>query len=536
MAWMCVCAVLLAAYVFPTFAPTLEHDSFQYLSVAENALQGRLGYTSTLHFDAERSFGAIPAPLVTFPMGYPLGIALLSLTGISFPAAGALLSAVATIACVPLLMWITARFGLSRLLRSVVVACFVFNGVVIQFGTTVMTDALFSFMVLGGVALLCAARLPEGGVSGSRSLWIASGLAFGAAYFVRYSGLFFVIALALLVAWHVVASNRTLAAGYATALAAAACSVMVGVVRNMWLIGNWRGRDEMAVNATIPWVIGRTGQGANVVFLGPGTGTPGGALLPKALLALILLAGLAWLIVGYVRRRSLVQSASAPTRGAGADLCVLAMTYLGCMAYAGLTSSISYGIPRNFLPVIPLLLLLFGLLLHSLLAAQPVLTRSGRILPAALLAGVCLYSYLNLMVFRLPRVDHVADVSREMDIPGPGGVSARDAIQKIVLPGKVIIANNGQAVGYALARPTMSLVGPNYSSHEWNENAIREAMRRFNAQAIVIEAPKGEVTGDGDQIPSEFVRRLAKGEAPAWMKLVHKSGDIFVYVPVPSLP
>lgn len=532
--WMCVAAVLLGAYIYPTFTPTLEHDSFQYLSAADNLLRGHLGFTSIVHFDAERSFGLMPAPMVTFPIGYAVAIVLASQTGMSLEGAASLLSAVSTVACVPLLAWIGGQLRLSRLLRNVVVACFVFNGVVIQFGTTVLTEAVFTFVILVGVALLIGARHRD-----DRSrwwFWIGAGLAFGAAYFVRYSGLFFIGALALLAVRHALASNRALAIGHCVSLAVASAAVMAGVARNMLLVGNWRGRDEMIVNGSIPSTLLKTGQAANVFFLGPGTSTPGGVLVPKALLASILIAGFAWLIFGYLRRRSLPDAGPAVTRGAGIDLLVLAASYAACMFYAGLTSAISYGTPRNFVPLMPLFVLMFGLLLQTLLKSQTASTQSRRVLPLVVLAGIGLYAYLNLLVFRLQPVDHAAAVARQMDAIGPDGTSARAVIQSNVGPRGVIIANNGQAIGHVLMRPTVSLVGPHYSNVEWNEKTMRDTVRRFNAQAIVIAVPKGEQADKSDLIPSVFVRQLAQGEPPAWMSLVHRSGDLMVYVPDRTTP
>src|SRR6267142_4263346 len=100
-AWACICATLIAVRLYPGFVPALSNDAFQYLNVAQNALAGHFGYTSLVHFDAERSFGVIPAPMVHFPLGYPFAIALVSLVGVSLQNAALLVSALSTVARVP---------------------------------------------------------------------------------------------------------------------------------------------------------------------------------------------------------------------------------------------------------------------------------------------------------------------------------------------------------------------------------------------------------------------------------------------------
>src|SRR5437868_4785598 len=71
---------------------TLFNDSFQYMSVAANLLHGRGVATSIPYFDTERSHGVIPAPMTTFPPGYPIIIAALSATGMQDVAATRVIS------------------------------------------------------------------------------------------------------------------------------------------------------------------------------------------------------------------------------------------------------------------------------------------------------------------------------------------------------------------------------------------------------------------------------------------------------------
>src|SRR2546430_2092656 len=219
-AWVGLCACLMAVSLHPGFGPYLSNDAFQYLSIAQNALAGHLGYTSLIHFDAERSFGVAPAPMVHFPLGYPFAIALVSLLGLRLQTAALLVSAVSMASCVPLLAWIGNRLGLSRSIRNVVVAGFVFNALIIRYGVSALSEALFTLLVLLGVALLVAARIQPNTSRpwGWRWQWAAAGLAFGTAYWVRYAGLFFVLGLAVLVLRPLAATDHSRAKGYALAV------------------------------------------------------------------------------------------------------------------------------------------------------------------------------------------------------------------------------------------------------------------------------------------------------------------------------
>ena len=533
--WLCVAAGLLAVRVYPAFVPELGHDSFQYLSAADNALAGRIGYTSLIHYDVERAFGVLPAPMLTFPSGYPLAIAFVSLAGVSTQTAALILSMVSTLACIPLLLWSGVQLGFSRAIRNVVVACFVINGIVNQYTTAALSEPLFMLLALCGVAALIAARFHRNG-SGLR-YWFVAGLVLGASYFVRYAGLFFIVGLALVMARHVVARQWLLAKGHAIALAAASAFVIAGIARNVMLVGNWHGRDEMLVSNPLPAVLAQTAMAINGLFLGVGTGrtAPGGTFVPKAILAALLLGGIASLAWSRWRKRPIAIEQSPPIGGVAIDLLLLSGTYVACMIYAGHTSSISYGAARHFLPLVPAILLLFGLLLHYLLpnVGQPVIGR--RIPLAALAIGFCCYAYLNLLVIRKPVDNQGAIVAAQFDAGARGVAASRAAVLSLIGPRGAILANNGQAVGYFLGRPTISTVSPTFSNVVWDEQTVRETVQRFHLTAVVITAPTPDRPDDND-IPSPFIEQLARGTAPAWLKLADRSGMLLTYVPVSSNP
>jgi hypothetical protein len=329
---------------------------------------------------------------------------------------------------------------------------------------------------------------------------------------------------------HLLASNRSLAIGHGVALAAAGSVVLLGIARNLLLVGNWRGRDEMVVSNSVMYALAKTSGAVNVLFLGPSAGPSGNSFILKALFSAFFLAGMAWLTWNYVRHRDPRSRDRRALKGVGIDLLLLAATYAGCMFYAGLTSSISYGLPRNFLPIVALIALLFGLTLQTMLAKLPKASPSRRLSLLALGGSFCFYAWLNLSVARVPPVDRVSLVAERLDSIAGDGRSARSVVRNLAGPQQVIVANNGQAIGYVLGHPAVSLVGPTFSEIRWDEEAMRDVVRRFHAAAIVISAP---IAGqpETDDLPSPFVRQLAQGVAPPWLKLVFRSRDHLVYQP-----
>jgi hypothetical protein len=362
-------------------------------------------------------------------------------------------------------------------------------------------------------------------------VWVAAGLAFAAAYLVRYAGLFFIVGLGFLTLRHIAGRNRELARGHAIALGVALFAVLIVVGRNMVLVGNWRGRDEMLVsNPFVPALV-QTAQGLNALILGSGTssGLPGGTFVPKALFTVLFLSGLAILAWIRLRDRDAITAYAVGHRGMALDILLLAATYGACMFYAGMTSSISYGDARNLVPIASLLVLLLGWGIHSALssaAGSPALRQSAVV---ALAASFCLYAYLNAAVLRRPALNAAAPVVEMLEGRIDGGKTIRSVIGDIVGSG-VILANNGQALGHVLGLQTVSMVGPAFSTAVWDEAAVQQAIRRFKVAAVVISLPLAGQPED-DDLPSPFVRQLSLGKSPAWLNLASRSNRILVYVP-----
>jgi hypothetical protein len=547
-AWTVACVILIALRIYPGFNPYLANDSFQYLSVAQNALQGHYGYSSIVHFDAERSFGVVPAPVVTFPMGYPLLIALISRLGMPPETAALLISILSTVACIPILGWLAERCGLSAAMRNTLLGVFVINAFVTEYGARALTEPLFMLLILGGTAMLVNARLHQGKVS--PWLWLAVGLAFGLAYFVRYAGLFLVLGLAVLCAHSLLARHRLLARGQAISFAVASIPVLIGITRNLMLVGDWRGGNAKAVSNGFFHVLYDTARAINGIFLtDPGHALHGGAFVARLLCPGLFFLGMALITWNYLRYRRYGAVSPSPEpkfKDTAIDPLLLVLVYSACMFYAGLTSVISYS-SRMFLPLTPLLILLLGVALNEMMRVLPRADASRRLSVYLLIGSLIPYAYFNLSALRNPPPLDISVLASALDSTGSGTKSARAIIQELAGQDGVIVANNGQAVGYVLQKPTLSLVGQAFSTVEWNDSTLHATVQRFHAAAILIVGdavaeqliPKTLVwPGAGvNDLPSRLVEDLAHGNPPQWMKLVHRSGGILIYVPeLPSDP
>jgi hypothetical protein len=95
------------------------------------------------------------------------------------------------------------------------------------------------------------------------------------------------------------------------------------------------------------------------------------------------------------------------------------------------------------------------------------------------------------------------------------------------------MSNFGQATGYVLRRPVLSLVEPELRSVTWDESNVRAAMKRFSVKVLVVH----RIASDAriDAYPSPFVERLATGEVPSWLHKIGESKAVVIYGPGEAL-
>jgi hypothetical protein len=226
------------------------------------------------------------------------------------------------------------------------------------------------------------------------------GLAYGSAYFVRYAGLFFVLGLAVLCARSLLARHRLLARGHAISLAVASIPVLIGITRNLLLVGDWRGGNAKAASHELHPVLYDTARAINGIFLiGPGHAPYGGTFVARALCPGLFYLGMAWITWKYLRYRTASRSPDSKLKGTAIDLLLLVLVYSACMFYAGLTSVISYSV-RMFVPLTPLLILLLGLALNEMMRVLPRADASRRLSLFLLIGSFVPYTFLNLSALR----------------------------------------------------------------------------------------------------------------------------------------
>lgn len=228
--------------------PWLENDSYQYISAAENFGQAPAARTSIVYFDVERSHGVVPAPLTTFPAGYPLIMSAVTVLGVAPALAGLVVSLVAACSVVVLVGWGARwlRLG-SWTTRTLLLLLLASSTFVIGAGY-VLTEPLFTAVTLAALLFLIRAQTPS---LSERSylMWLMlAQLSIASAYWIRYAGLFLFAGAAAYLALRALRErNRRAWLGLAS-VALSAVLIGIGFARNYLLVGSWKGGNTKSVH------------------------------------------------------------------------------------------------------------------------------------------------------------------------------------------------------------------------------------------------------------------------------------------------
>ena len=509
--WGAALAVLLVVRL-ATAGASLSNDGYQYLSEAGDIRSGNGFSTSIVHFDEEQSYGRIPAPLTTFPPGYPLMIALLSYLGLSLKSAAVVCSALCAIALVPLTLLLCREAEVDSNGTRFALALVEGNCLGLVLGTAVNADVLFTLLSCGVIVAYWAALSPGNSPSRRRVLLFVCGIFTGAAYCVRYAAILLLIALIAFIVFQAIVSRRIKLIADALPLMSAFLLIGPLMLRNYLAVGSWRGGNTKLlftpVYETARTMLFTMHQALFVAprpVLGPGE--------------IVLYAGLAVFVWAVVTSR--VALRIAPNHRVPGLIIVYTGTYLGLLSYIGSTSAVGIS-SRYFYPLIPVWSIAAALLIQQVWAAPSKLPRLGAV---AVLTG---YIALNArgLTSPNPAAFHEDLRVRLQSSISDSGSTVQDWIAGNIPLDAVVTASCGQPTGYVLGRPVLSLVDKRYSRQEWNDTYLVAAMDRFQSHWLILY-PQAACAFEQRDWPN--LERLARGHAAPGLSLAVQTSGITIF-------
>jgi hypothetical protein len=411
--------------------------------------------------------------------------------------------------------------------RQIVMLLFTTNAAGLEFATWIMTEPLYMLLSTGAVVGLIWAEkgaLPKHSVN-ARAV-IACSVA-GLAYWVRYAGLFLIVAIvgyALLQSILQRSHLRTVFLLTTLIPVALAGGLML---RNLVIVGTWKGGNDMIVRYRLKDVMADYARAQLHLFLGEHPGSfgvwqilllVGGLGAAAVLIAPVWKSGLPsirWLWTGWWRK----PDAAALLVG----LCVLVYSVL--MFYAGLTTVIGFG-SRKFLPILPLYLLLLGMGTNWLTARWPASARNAWLKAGTLLAIVG-YAGLNVHDLHRPFAPARHEILAPLYArPAADGRPLLKWVESNINVGNTIMATDGQGTGYLLHRPTIGMVTASYSPVHWECDQVTNQMKRFGASYLILYKPSPMANEGWLLTESRFVATAVSQQPPCGFVIAAENSSV----------
>lgn len=509
-------------------------DSFQYCSVAENILRGNGIATSIIHFDEQYHCGTLPAPQTVFPPGYSFLVAAVSAGGIPIGYAGFLVS-LASYWVLLFLMLLAARsLEFTAAARRVIMLLCIANWVCCQWATAVLTESLFTALVLGAFLVLAYAEGRRSKTGGYFALLFAGSLLTGAGYWVRQAGLFTIAAGGLYYFVKLcLRRDRNSLLSCILFGSVTGALIAIGFVRNHILGGSWMGQSSKPVDNPLLGTMFRLGRSfLQFLFANSWHSDFHTNLVPAGWLVLALpmvMAGSALAAIVLYARRNRARLSENLNR----PLPMLLLCYLGVygalLAYAGKTTMISLS-ARMYLPPYPGALLLLGCLFPRVSQMEAVGTL-GR--PLKALVAVAVLCFLishgvvqNVHLARHPLTDPVATIENRLSERTDDGTSVSTWIDANIPRSQPIMALPGQSTIYILNRSGVSLCRRWFSERDWDEPRFREVARHYGIRYLIVfphDRQTAILVEDSPPIAS-----LLNGRIPAWMSIVVRTENCLI--------
>jgi len=512
---------LLAVWLFAraVHAPYLSDDSYQYLDAAQSAAAGECLCTHIAHFDEQVASGRMPVPFTHFPPGYSLLMAALSFAGLSLKTAGFLLSAVSFLVTLWLIWDIGFTLGAKPWAIAALSLLWVTNSEALADASRVGTEALFTAAVTA-LAALIARDIRNGG---SRpALLLGLGSVAGAAYGIRYAGLFLmpVAGIYLISRWRRTPAAKWGAVDGLFAIAALAGAIMI---RNIVYTGSWRGGFSTGVHRSVRLVLVESFKSYyHLVF--------GGRVVARFDVWAVILGislALTFFMIFRLRRDREQHGLPKFTAVAWGWLGAMLATYVAGIMLTGLLT-IADDMTRYNRPVYPLVLA----------AAAPLLSTALRgkwiAVGIAMVGAIIVIHSRSLEV--APHVERHVLADEMLNREVQPGTTARAWLLGHVPPGGVVVAADGQAVEFLLHRNVISVIEPQYTARGTDERGYRMLMSQSHARYLLL-FPGLSPKDAPEQDNTPFLRDLVTGAtaAPEWLPLAVRNSAVAIYE-CPSCP
>lgn len=510
-------AALVAVVMAWLFEPgKVNPDTIQLIDTARHLLNGDGLTSGILYYDAQLAFRRVPAPMTIWPPGFPVLLAAGMSVGVSAEWTALALSLIAHLSVAFLIY-----FGLRRAQATPMVAAlagfvWLVHPTALSLTISCFAEPIYTAFTLAScLALVEAVREVQ-----HWRIWLtAAGVSAAFAVLMRYNGVLWPAAAGLWLLLLAMNRRSWRPIGIAIAFGALPAITTLGLFwRNLVLSGQLSGGQfEYGGAAGIGEVLRRFFWGTELLF---------GSMLATQPLVLGLVFGiLAAALFGIVRGTRPHEPRALVVGFSLASTVVLAV-FLFANA---LRSSIVFVDYRYWMPAIPFLLIVVGVIVDSAVSRLRAVERKRAVLWPSLVAasaGALLLSIVVALAGSWPLTrphPAAAIVDKALAERLPDGRALGAVLAASDAP-HLLLSNEERRLGFATRAAVVGLPIARYTQSVWDDDTVASLVREFGISHVLFFPATYE---DGFRIP--FYRELREGRAPPWLAVRFQGDQAVLY-------
>ena len=527
--------VLVSYFLALKTEPTgIRNDTVHYVSGARNVLAGHGVSSDIAYYDLQHRLGRLPVPITDWPPGVPLLIAVFVVPGFD----GFTSALMVNYLCLLVSLWVVYRILMLRGVRST--TRFVATAMLVVYlpswrfacdgGSTMpmvfCTLLSFYFLQRWDTDLNADQNtsLPESSRTSSQSvncdLWMC-GVFAGAAFSMRYAGLFFIASLGLflVIDW---IRKRTWESFRNFIRVVIPIVLISGVVlgRNVYHVNSLFGRPKSAINVASPlseqitWTLSLL-SGISLSALS--------AANPFAIIAAVAVAICIPLCAFglWASRRNSKPTARLPAIYVSFSI----VSLVGCSA----AFQFEFVQPRYLVAIVPFVLILLAEALDQVWSEKP--AHIARWMPGVLLV-LCFtgqlrtYWYADKSALRNERVRTALQAS-------VGDSTIGDLLNDVTTRTHPLLTDRPQEIALVIDRPTIGIATAEFSRKVLTSKEARQMMESFGAQRVFLLKALFDET-EPTRSNQVFFADLKNGRIPRWLRTIYSNENIGLYERVDS--
>ena len=515
-------AILIILYFYSIYKISfITTDSAQYISVAKNLISGEGLTTSLIYYEQHYQQNELPVPQTVFPPGYSMLLAVPAVLGSNLIEASFLVNLVSFILIPVLIYKILVISEFKKTIATISAVAWLLTSINWEFVLVSLSEIPFVLFILASVFFFIKYENNKSSVK----YLILSAVLLGFSFWIRYAGLFLIVAILLYQVLQLLKSrNRHRVRDILVYGTITIIWVTILFARNYYYVGDIAGgvkinnpSSTVELLQSFYWAILKL------------AGMSGESQWEQ--IAIYFVVSMIISVLGFSAYTYIIKETDFTLKNKRMILfsVVNIFVYMSFIVYLAANNDRQYLNERYLMPILPFIIMLFVVL--SGMTSSNSKNKSYIVLPSFVLVAILL---LVLQTRNFSKEMHWIDGRKDYQVASLA-MSARiddrtvlDYFRETISINHPLLMPNGQLTGVFFDIPVVGLTQALFTNRIWTEPEVKELVKQYKIEHILFLKSIYRTENPANQNKILF-NSLKNGKVPDWIEPVYDSDKFSIY-------